>query len=204
MDHSVCAPSQWKMALHRNTVRLLLTGPIHRMIPSVEWRSTTDVCYQKTCLQSRQHRRNSTYFFQLDVTDHLRTRNYKDDSRFAPSQWETTLPCNDVSHWLATNLESAMKLYHTGQLVTLIQSRFTSHTGDISAVSLHTADLLTHPYNIRIVAPKGDLLTHPCDSSIVAIPERRLFNSPSWHKYRKNDYLMTNSSVWHIRAVAIS
>ena len=30
------------------------------------------------------------------------------DSRFAPSQWETVLLCNDVSNWLGTNLESAL------------------------------------------------------------------------------------------------
>ena len=30
------------------------------------------------------------------------------DSRFAPSQCETTLLCNDVSHWLGTSLESAL------------------------------------------------------------------------------------------------
>ena len=30
------------------------------------------------------------------------------DSRFAPSQWETALLYNDVSHWLGANLESAI------------------------------------------------------------------------------------------------
>ena len=30
------------------------------------------------------------------------------DSRFAPSRWETTLFCNDVSHWLDASLESAL------------------------------------------------------------------------------------------------
>ena len=30
------------------------------------------------------------------------------DSRFAPSQWETALLCNDVSHWLGANLKSAL------------------------------------------------------------------------------------------------
>ena len=30
------------------------------------------------------------------------------DSRFAPSQWKTALLCNNVSHWLGTNLESAL------------------------------------------------------------------------------------------------
>ena len=30
------------------------------------------------------------------------------DSRFVPCQWETALLCNNVSHWLGTNLESAL------------------------------------------------------------------------------------------------
>ena len=32
----------------------------------------------------------------------------RDDSRFAPSQWETALLCNEVSHWLGASLESAL------------------------------------------------------------------------------------------------
>ena len=36
---------------------------------------------------------------------------YRADSRFAPSQWETALLCNDVSHWLSASLESALSLY---------------------------------------------------------------------------------------------
>ena len=32
------------------------------------------------------------------------------DSRFVPSQWETTLLCNAVSHWLGASLESAVLL----------------------------------------------------------------------------------------------
>ena len=32
------------------------------------------------------------------------------DSRFAPSQWETSLQGNAVSHWLGANLESALYL----------------------------------------------------------------------------------------------
>ena len=30
------------------------------------------------------------------------------DSKFAPSQWETVLHCNDVSYWLGGNLESTL------------------------------------------------------------------------------------------------
>ena len=33
------------------------------------------------------------------------------DSRFAPSQWETPLLCNDVSHWLGASLESVLYEY---------------------------------------------------------------------------------------------
>ena len=34
---------------------------------------------------------------------------YRANSWFAPSQWETALLCNDVSHWLRANLELALK-----------------------------------------------------------------------------------------------
>ena len=30
---------------------------------------------------------------------------------FAPNQWETALHCNDASHWLGANLESALINY---------------------------------------------------------------------------------------------
>ena len=35
---------------------------------------------------------------------------FRADSRFAPSQWEMVLLCNDVSHWLGASLESALLL----------------------------------------------------------------------------------------------
>ena len=40
------------------------------------------------------------------------TQSHRADSRFSPSQWETALLCNDVSHWLGANLESAMILHN--------------------------------------------------------------------------------------------
>ena len=39
----------------------------------------------------------------------------KADTRFAPIQWETTLLCNDVSHWLCASVESAL-LYYKRQM----------------------------------------------------------------------------------------
>ena len=32
----------------------------------------------------------------------------RDQSRYAPSQWETSLHCNDVSHWLGTHLGQSL------------------------------------------------------------------------------------------------
>ena len=42
------------------------------------------------------------------MSDLARCR-FRADSRFAPSQWETALLCNDVSHWLGASIESAPK-----------------------------------------------------------------------------------------------
>ena len=36
---------------------------------------------------------------------------YRADSRFAPSQWEAALLCNDISHRLAASIESAVYMY---------------------------------------------------------------------------------------------
>ena len=41
------------------------------------------------------------------------TTGVRADSRFAPSQWETSLQSNAVSHWLGANLESAQWYYCT-------------------------------------------------------------------------------------------
>ena len=40
----------------------------------------------------------------------------RDDSMFAPRQWETSLQSNAVSHWLGANLESAMH-YHDNAML---------------------------------------------------------------------------------------
>ena len=44
---------------------------------------------------------------------HVRDSCSRADSRFAPSQWETPLQSNGVSHWLGANLESALCSVHT-------------------------------------------------------------------------------------------
>ena len=42
---------------------------------------------------------------------------YRADSRLVPSQWETALLCNDVSHWLGAKLESALYYNYAINLV---------------------------------------------------------------------------------------
>ena len=37
------------------------------------------------------------------------------DSRFVPGQWETALLCNNVSHWMGANLESALQMILSSQ-----------------------------------------------------------------------------------------
>ena len=45
----------------------------------------------------------------LQVQKPLEEYRNRADARFVPSQWETALLCNDVSHWLGANLESALR-----------------------------------------------------------------------------------------------
>ena len=44
----------------------------------------------------------------------IRYADYRAYSRFAPSQWETALLCNTVSHWLGASLESGLRLGQKG------------------------------------------------------------------------------------------
>ena len=43
-----------------------------------------------------------------------RDMDFRADSRFVFSQWETVLLCNDVSHWLVASIESALDLHIIG------------------------------------------------------------------------------------------
>ena len=69
------------IAIPGKTVFLIETAP---SLMSQDWCVITFVCKQPRILRA--------------------------DSRFAPSQWETALLCNDVSHWLSASLESALML----------------------------------------------------------------------------------------------
>ena len=64
--------------------------PLGRAMGCLLWIKLWFICYFGHC---------------VDVHDIML---YKADSRFAPSQWETSLQSNAVSHWLGANLESAL------------------------------------------------------------------------------------------------
>ena len=59
--------------------------------------------HQYVCVNKLGH-----HWFRLWLVTCSLASHYRADSRFAPSQWGTALLCNDVSHWLAESLESAL------------------------------------------------------------------------------------------------
>ena len=62
--------------------------------------STSALFFAKySCTHIVYRRSLVTFYIHID---------YRADSRSAPSQWETVLLCNNVSHWLGTSLESAL------------------------------------------------------------------------------------------------
>ena len=63
-----------------------------------------------------------------------------DDSRFAPSQWETALLCNAVSHWLGASLEST--LVNTADPGLLQGALVTFRKEDVIGETLHNSGYL--------------------------------------------------------------
>ena len=75
-------------------VPLSMVGPFlpsHNILWSMDWPHTATI--------NSNHNSCDFYSYHISVSA---------DSRFAPSQWETPLLCNGVSHWLGTSLESDM------------------------------------------------------------------------------------------------
>ena len=49
-------------------------------------------------------------WFVYVFVDSMTSIDIRTDQRFAPSEWETVLLCNDVSHWLGARLESTLNM----------------------------------------------------------------------------------------------
>ena len=66
------------------------------------------------------HNMSTNSWFASIWKDSTAWSEYRDQSRYAPSQWKTSLQCNYVSHWLGTNLnwslwigKGKVKVIHT-------------------------------------------------------------------------------------------
>ena len=86
------------------------------------------------------------------------------DSRLAPSQWETWLQRNAISHWLGANLESSLHYYTTVvSMLLLDQSReVNSITMDVGGGSLSywscTVGINPHMYKTTAVQDPLDFV----------------------------------------------
>ena len=89
------------------------------------------ICEVNVTIYFRVRQNTSTY-----TTSSSRALSHtRADSRLAPSQWETSLQSNAVSHWLGTNLESALHtilsaiivwLHYDDVIMSMMASRITS------------------------------------------------------------------------------
>ena len=113
------APSQWEMPLLCNNVSHWLGASLNQpwiimimfvvcmnnlfcIISALCW-DTLHVHWLTDVLAPTRHQDISKHPWW-----HACGYSSKADSRFVPSQWETALLCNDVSHWVGANLESTL------------------------------------------------------------------------------------------------
>ena len=94
-------------AITRTNANLLPIGPVGKTSVKfqLKWKS-----FHLRKLSCRSRLQNVGHFVtpEMSFLCSANTR-YRADSGFAPSQWEMSLQSNTVSHWLGTNLESALR-----------------------------------------------------------------------------------------------
>ena len=105
-------------------------------------------------------------------TQHIFNQVNMADSRFALSQWETSLQSNTVSHWLRANLESVSNSrFASSQWETSLQSKVVSHwLGENfeSAVEMKPTILYKHFQNYLCT------YTHNCGTAKLRYPRSYL------------------------------
>ena len=65
-------------------------------------------------------------FVTMSLIGWMQAYDHRADSRFAPSQWETALLCNDISYWLDASPKSALQL-HCAVLCNKVSQVFWKH-----------------------------------------------------------------------------
>ena len=78
-------------------------------------------------------------------------------SKFASSQWETALLCNDVSHWLGGNLESALCCiqYHVFNHTILSLKHWANHDNELERRTQEKEESLKLPSHVHAIGIWG-------------------------------------------------
>ena len=102
------APSQWETSLQSNAVSHWLGVNLESALLFCVWPLNVrhipkHVCVWKLLFVAEIYICNAHTV--QTRSDHIQ-RIYRDNSRFAPSQWEMALLCSNISYWLGTSLES--------------------------------------------------------------------------------------------------
>ena len=127
-----CIPSETysKLKLHSSVTSISVAKPFWNFTQSSAVTLPCSVLNSKTIWQPRNYLSANELWRNLSVRFRFRwpflycnnsrflrhvhsldiySKQCRADSRFAPSQWETTLLCNDVSHWLGARLKSTLQ-----------------------------------------------------------------------------------------------
>ena len=99
---------------------------------------------------------------------------FRADSRFAPSQWETSLQSKAVFHWLGTNLESALMFISMLPLATILGTVDISLTTNIEILIFRP---YAYPYIRTAIHVAQSILSAYLQSiSLIAISQEVLFH----------------------------
>ena len=109
---------------------------------------------------------------------------HRDDSRFAPNQWEMALQSNAVSHWLGANLESVLLTY--GVVINPTEGVCLS-VKDCCCISRMNL-------NINSLLP-GDVIPHWRSWSSVVQAMAYWLTAPS--HYQNQHGLIISKTLWH-------
>ena len=82
-------------------------GVDYRVVLDFCWIVSLNLVEQITLFKwpTRTHESHNTVIFNPSLTTISHLQYPRDLSRYAPSPWETSLHCNDVSHWLSAYLD---------------------------------------------------------------------------------------------------
>ena len=109
---SVLTTQPWLIHQKRTGTSYMVSHTQHYIKPILDRNDSPTACVQILFLHGGywgcvQHL--IPFIYSLNkILSHKTVYYIRADSRFAPSQWETSLQSNAISHWLGTNLESAL------------------------------------------------------------------------------------------------